>query len=444
MSRANIRLTIGALAVLGAATLPAQPRATAEWPHWRGPAHTGVADAAVPLTWSDTQNVRWKIEIPGRGHSTPVAAGDHLFLTTAIPTGRRTGAPAAGGRGGRGPGGGAGAGEEHRLEVLAVDRATGRIAWQRTAATVTPHEGYHHIYGSFASNAPATDGQRVYAFFGSHGLYAYDLDGTLAWHADPGIRMNMRLAFGEGSGVVIDEGRIFLQYDHQGPGAIVALSAADGKELWRTPRNDNSSWSTPLVVEHAGRRQLVVTADTKVRAYDVATGKVIWEAAGLGTNPIPQPVQFRDLVLVMSGHRDPRLMAIRLGRTGDLTGTDAIVWETTRGASYTATPALHEGTLYVFADNGLLSAFDAATGEPYYAQARLPKPYANKASPLVANGRVYLASEDEDVVVVAAGAELDVLATNTLPDQSFIASPIAVGDTLYLRSRTHLFAIAER
>jgi outer membrane protein assembly factor BamB len=442
MSHTLIRLMFGAVLLLATASLAAQPPGGAQWPQWRGPAHTGVTGAAVPVTWSDTENVQWKIGIPGRGHSTPVAAGDRLFLTTAVPTGKGTGAPAAAGRG-RGPGGGSGAGEEHRLEVIAVDRATGEIAWQRTAATVTPHEGYHHIYGSFASNAPATDGQRVYAFFGSHGLYAYDLDGTLLWRADPGIRMNMRLACGEGSGVVVDRERIFLQYDHQGPGAIVALNAADGKEVWRAPRNDNSSWSTPLVAEHGGRRQLVVTADTKVRAYDVETGKVIWEAAGLGSNPIPQPVQFRDLVLVMSGHRNPRLMAIRLGRTGDLTGTDAIVWETTRGTSYTATPALHDGKLYVFADNGLLSVFDAATGEPHYAQARLPKPYANKASPIVANGRVYLATEDGDVVVVATGAKLNVLATNTLADQSFIASPIAVGNALYLRSRTHLFAIAE-
>jgi outer membrane protein assembly factor BamB len=445
MSNALTRLTVGMLPLLGVVSLLAHPRATAEWPQWRGPLHTGVANAAVPLTWSDTQNVRWKVAVPGRGHSTPVVTGDRLFLTTAIPTGTRPASPPpAGGRGGRGPGGGAGAGEEHRLEVIAVDRATGRIAWQRTAATVTPHEGYHHLYGSFASNAPATDGRRVYASFGSHGVYAYDLDGNLAWRKDPGIRMNMRLAFGEGSGVVLDDGRLYLQYDHEGAGAIIALNADDGEELWRAPRNDNSSWSTPLVVQHGGQKQLVVTADTKVRAYDVRSGKVVWEVAGLGMNPVPQPVQFNDTVLVMSGFREPRLMAVRLGRTGDLTGTDAVAWETTRGTSYTASPALHEGKLYVFSDNGLLSVFDAATGEPHIAQARLPKPYASKASPLVADGRVYLATEDGDVVVASAGAELNVLATNTLADQSFIASPIAVGDTLYLRSRTHLFAISER
>ena len=164
-----------------------------------------MATADVPLTWSDTSNVQWKVEIPGRGHSTPVAAGDRLFLTTAIPTGSAAAAPPAE-AGGRGPGGGAGAGQEHRFEVLAVDRKTGKILWQRTATTAVPHEGYHRIYGSFASNAPATDGQRVYAFFGSRGLYVYDLEGKPLWQKDFGLKMAMRLAFGEGTGAVVHNG----------------------------------------------------------------------------------------------------------------------------------------------------------------------------------------------------------------------------------------------
>ena len=437
----RIRFTAAALALISAAALAAQP-STSNWPHWRGPSHTGVANGNVPLTWSDTQNVKWKIEIPGRGFSTPVAWGNRLFLTTAIPTGKKSEQPPPSGRGGAG--GGAGAGEEHRLEVMAVDRATGKVLWQRTAATRIPHEGYHHLYGSFASNAPATDGQRVYAFFGSRGLFVYDLNGKLLWQKDPEIRMAMRLAFGEGSGVVVDENRVFLQYDHEGPGAIVALNAADGKELWRAPRAESSSWSTPLVVRHNGQKQLVVTAGTKVKAYDVETGKVVWEVAGLGTNPIPQPVQHGDLVLVMSGYRNPKLMAVKLGRTGDLTGTDAVAWETVRGTSYTGSPALHDGRLYVFSDNGLLSVFNATTGEPHYQQSRLPKPYTVKASPLVVNDRVYLATEEGDVVVVKTGSQLEVLATNTLTDHSFVASPIAVGDELYLRSRTHLFCISAK
>lgn len=442
MPRFYVRCWIAAFCLGSVASIAAQKPAVESWPHWRGAAHTGTATGEPPVTWGDTSNVRWKLEIPGRGYSTPVAWGDRLFLTTAVPTGKKTAEAPAAGRGGR-AGGGTGIGEEHRLEVLAVDRATGKVLWQRTAATATPHEGYHHLYGSFASNAPATDGQRLYAFFGSRGLFVYDLNGKLLWQKDLGIKMQMRLAFGEGTGVVVDDGRVYLQFDHQAEGAIIALNAVDGKELWRAPRMDNTSWSTPLIVSHAGAKQLVVTADTKVKAYDVNTGKVVWEVAGLGLNPIPQPVQFRDTVILMSGYRNPRLMAVRLGRTGDLTGTDAIVWETTRGTSYTASPSLHDGRLYIIADNGMLNVFDAATGTPHYVQQRLPKPYNFKASPLVVNDRVYLATEEGDVVVVKAGDTFELLATNTLTDQSFIASPIAVGNNLYLRSRTHLFAIGK-
>ena len=434
-------LSVAILAMSAAAALAGQEKSPGNWPHWRGPHHTGVAEADVPLTWSDTANVRWKVEIPGRGMSTPVVWGDRLFLTTAVPTAAAPAAPAEAG-GGRGPGGGTGAGQEHRFEVLAIDRQSGKVLWQRTATTAVPHEGYHHIYGSFASNPPATDGQRVYAFFGSRGLFAYDLNGKELWKKDLGIKAAMHLAFGEGTGVVVDGGRIYLQYDHNQAGAIIALDAATGNELWRVPRNHRSSWSTPLVVSHGGRKQLVVSAETKVSALDVDTGKVVWEVAALGMNPIPQPVQHGDLVVLMSGYRNPKLLAVKLGRTGDLTGTDAIAWETTRGTSYTASPALHDARLYVIADNGQMSVFNATTGAPAYIQQRLPKPYNFKASPLVVRDRVYLATEEGDVVVVKTGDTHEILATNTLTDQSFIASPVAVGNDLYLRSRTHLFRIS--
>ena len=441
MHRFVFRVAILAVTAAAPMVIVAQsPRPPAAWPHWRGPGHTGATTANVPLTWNDTSNVRWKLEIPGRGFSTPVAAGDRLFLTNAVPTGKKTETAPAAGRGG----GGAGIGEEHRLEVMAVDRASGKILWQHTAVTATPHEGYHRQYGSFASNAPATDGQRVYAFFGSRGLYAYDLNGKPLWQKDFGLKMTMHLAFGEGTGTVVHDGRLYLQFDHNGEGFIVALNAADGKELWRAPRMDHSSWSTPLVVEHAGKKQLVVSADTKVKSYDVDTGKLLWEVAGLGQNPIPQPMQFKDTVILMSGYRNPKLFAVKLGRTGDLTGTDAVIWETTRGTSYTASPSLHDGRLYIISDSGMLNVFDAATGTPHYVQQRLPKPYNFKASPLVVNDRVYLATEEGDVVVVKTGNQFEVLATNTLTDQSFIASPIAIGNDLYLRSRTHLFRISER
>lgn len=406
-----------------------------EWRQWRGPFNTGMAHGDAPLTWNDQANIKWKLAIPGRGHSTPVVTGSRLYFTTAIPTGKRT-APEGRSR----AGGGADSGLEHRFEVIAVDRQSGQVAWQRTATVATPHEGYHRTYGSFASNSPVTDGTRVFAFFGSRGLYAYDLDGVLLWQKDFGVKMRMDMAFGEGTPLTLHDNRLLLHFDHLDLGFLVMLDPATGREIWRTPRTEPFNWAAPYVAQHAGRRQIVMSGLT-VRSYDFETGKLIWEVPGLGENTIPQPVQHRDLVFAMSGHTLKMLMAIPLGQTGKLTAA-ALAWSTARGASYTPSPLLHENRLYVLTDNGLLSNLNATTGVPAYQQARLPKPYSFKASPVGANGKIYLASEDEDVVVVKMGDRLEVLATNTLAGQSFIASPVIVGGDLYLRSQTHLFRVS--
>ncbi len=423
-------MTVAATAVL----LALGSTNTAEWPQWRGPFNTGMAIGDAPVTWG-ASNIRWQLPIPGRGHSTPVIAGHRMFLTTAVPTGQ--GSPP---RGAGRAGGGADAGLEHRFEVLAIDRTTGRLLWQRTAAVATPHEGYHRTYGSFASNSPVTDGARVYAFFGSRGLYAYDMNGTLIWKKDFGVQMRMDMAFGEGTPLTLHDGRLLLHFDHLEKGFLVMLDPETGREIWRTPRTERFNWAAPYVALHEGRRQIVVSGEA-VRGYDFDTGRFLWEAAGLGENTIPQPVQHNDLVFAMSGHTIRMLMAIRLGRSGTLTGTDAVAWSTARGASYTPSPLLHDGRLYVVTDSGMISAFDAATGKPFYQQARLPKPYGFKASPVGAAGKIYLATEEGDVVVVRMGAQLEVLATNTFDNHSFIASPVILGGTIYLRSRTHLFAI---
>lgn len=447
MRHASIRTVASASSVLlCAASLAAQDGrgATADtWGHWRGPAQTGVAAGAAPVRWSDTSNIAWKVDIPGRGHSSPVIWGDRVFLTTAVPTGRKVEAPAAG-RGGRRGDGGAGAQEEHRFEVLALDRASGKIVWRQAAATAVPHEGYHATYGSFASNSPTTDGQRVYVSFGSRGLFAYDMNGTLVWQRDPNLQMRMFQEFGEGVGPVLDEGRLIVLFDHEGEGGFLAvLDAATGREIWRTPRTDGTNWAAPLVVRHAGRKQIVVNSPRQVRGYDYETGKQIWETAGLGLNTIPRAVQHGDSVLVMSGFINPKLMAIQLGREGDLTATDAIKWTATRALSYTASPVLHDGKLYYLTDNGMVSALDAGTGTPVYQQVRLPKPYAIKASPVAAGGMLYFPTEDGDVVVAKIGPVLDVVSTNTLTDHSFVASPAVAGGDLFLRSRTSLFRIRE-
>lgn len=449
---------VGPLLLLtGAFVVNSAPADPAHWPQWRGPFFNGMARTAAPTEFGDAKNVKWKIAIPGRGFSTPVVWGDKMFLTTAVPTGKtaappatesqsQPGAPAGGpGRrgGGGGPGGGAGVGEEHKFVVLCLDRKTGKTLWERTARVATPHEGYHRTYGSFASNSPVTDGRYLYVSFGSRGMYCYDLNGKLIWEKDLGVQMRMRLGFGEGTAPALADNLLIHLFDQESSSFVVALDARTGKEVWRQSRDEVSSWATPLIVEQKGKKQVIIPATNKVRAYDLATGKLVWEVAGLGTNVIPQPVLHNDTVLVMSGHRDPKLMAVRLGREGDLTGTDAVVWSQTRGLSYTASPVLHEGKFYALTDNGVLSCFNVATGAPYYQQQRLPQADSFKASPIGAAGKLYLASESGVVTVVKMGEQFEVLATNTFADQMFIASPIVAEGELFLRSKTHLFCISD-
>jgi outer membrane protein assembly factor BamB len=453
--RGAISGTILVLIVLVVATLNGwsvdSQRNPGHWPQWRGPALNGVTSQPIPVEFGETKNVKWKVAIPGRGYSTPVIWGDRIFLTTAVPTGKKqevaeSPAGSPGGRAGRpgGAGGGAASGEEHRFLVLALDRRTGKTLWERVAKVATPHEGYHRQYGSFASNSPATDGKLVYAPFGSRGVYAYDLDGTLVWERDFGVQMRMRLAFGEGSAPLLYENMLILNYDNEGDSFIVALDKRTGKDVWRVARDEASSWSMPFALTHQGQKQIVLSATNRTRAYDPANGQLLWECGGLGGNVIPTPALQNDILLVMSGYRDPKLMAIRLGGKGDLTGTSSVVWSTTRGTAYTPSPILLDNKYYTLSDNGLLSCFNATTGEPHYLQRRLGEPDTFKASPIAANGKLYLASESGVVSVVRMGAEMEILATNRFEDQMFVSSPIVAEGELFLRSSTHLFCVSEQ
>ena len=421
-----------------------------DWPYWRGPESNGMAVGDAPLHWSDTENVRWRTAIPGRGNSSPVLWGDKIFVTTAVPTGaapekkpasEAKPAPKSG-RGGfnmaaQGPQ------AEHRFDVLCIDRKTGDVLWRRTAKTAVPHEGYHGTYGSFASNSPVTDGKHVYAFFGSRGMYTYDMDGNLVWEKDFGVQMKMRMAFGEGMAPVISGDRLILIFDHEGDSFMVVLDKNSGKEIWRVARDEGTNWAAPLVVDYKGQKQIIVAATKKVRSYDFNTGELLWECGGLGANTIPQPVSDGELVFVMTGYMNPNLMAIRLGRRGDLTGTDAIVWSQTKGNSYTPSPVLYDNKLYVLKDDGMISCYNAGTGEPYYHQTRLPKTYSFKASPVGADGKLYLASENEDVIVIRMGEKYEVLATNTMKDQMFIATPAISQGEIFLRSQNYLYCIGD-
>jgi len=384
-----------------------------------------MARGDAPLRWSDDEHIAWKATVPGRGHSSPVVWGDRIFLTTAVPTNTGDARRSL---------------VEHKFMVLCYDRKTGKLLWEKVARVATPHQATHAQYGSFASNSPITDGQHLWAFFGSRGLYCYTLAGDLVWQKDFGT-LNMFRDFGEGAWTALDGEKLFVVLDQEGESFLLALDKNTGRELWRTPRQGNTNWSGPYIASYNGRKQVIVSATREAAGYDLETGKRVWSARGLGQNTIPAPVAAEGMVFVMSGYRNPNLMAITLGREGDLTGTDAIVWQNQRGNSYTPSPVLFEGKLYVLTDTGMLSCFDAKTGKPYYQQARLPKPYSFKSSPVGANGKLYLASENDDVIVVRMGEKLEVLATNTLKDQMFIGTPAIVENSIYLRGQNTLFCV---
>ena len=428
--------TIAALVMGSLALLQATPDTTSEkyWPQWRGPYATGVSKTAdPPVEWSETKNIRWKVEIPGRGSGTPVIWGDKVFVLTAVPA-VDNGAASHEPRGGqpRVP---------HKFVVMALDRKTGKVAWERTAREHTPHEGAHAQWGTWASSSAITDGERVYAFFDSFGLYAYDMNGKLLWEKDLGDK-KMRQEFGEGQTPVLHGNRIVVQWDHQGQSFITALDKLTGNEIWRADRQEIDSWGTPLVVEHGGRAQVIATAMRKVTSYDLETGKVVWESPGLTMNPIPSAVAEDGLVIVMSGFRGNQLRAVRLAdAAGDISTTSAQVWSLQQDTPYVPSPLLYDGVLYFLKSNsGILSAFDAKTGKPHYQLQRLDGVPNVFASPVGAKGRVYFPGQEGTTLVIKHGPTYEVLAKNTL-DDGFNASPALVDGEMYLRGAKYLYSI---
>ncbi len=432
-------------AITGHLLLALAPQDPAHWPHWRGPEANGVARTAAPTAWSADENVRWKVELPGRGMSSPVIWDDKLFITTAVstdtdepePPPEDSGDDRRGGRGGASP-------SEQSFEVHCLERSSGKTLWREVARVATPHEGYHRTYGSWASASPVTDGERLYVSFGSQGLYAYALDGKQLWSADPGTRLEMRNGFGEGLAPVLAGDALVQVFDHEGTDCILALDRKTGKELWRKSRDEPSTWATPLVTDAGGRLEVVTGGTNRVRSYSPANGELLWECGGLGLNAIPALLRSEDRVLAMSGFRNPRILAIRLGGKGDLTDSEAVVWSSTKGCAYTASPVLCDGLYYTVSDRGLVSCFDAESGEALYLEERLPRGSAVKSSPVAAGEVLYVPTEEGDVHLVRLGPEYQVAGTNSLPEQVFVASPAVAEGALYLRSLTHLFCIAAK
>ena len=431
-------------AVLGRAfaetTATAEPAATRQWPQWRGPLGTGVASHAdPPVEWSETKNVRWKLALPGKGHSTPVVWGDRVFVSTAAPVGEAFPAKYSGARGGHD--------EEpitHRekFTVIAVDRRDGKVIWERTVREEIPHQG-GHFTASLASSSPITDGERVYAHFGSWGLYCLDLEGQMLWQKDFGHLETLH-GHGEGSSPVLYADTLVINWDHEGDSFLVALDKRTGRELWKTPRERASSWSTPIVVENAGKPQVAVSGSQRLRAYDLADGKFIWECEGLSVeNVVASPVAGGGMVFAGSTYDKPAVIAIRLeGAKGDITGTDHVAWQRRRGAPYVPSPLLLGDTLLFLNhfQGGILTRVNARTGEDQPGAFRLPNLHNIFASPVAAAGRVYITSREGLTVVLKDGNPPQVLAQNRLDDQ-FSASAALVGKEIFLRGEKNLYCL---
>jgi len=417
------------------------------WPQWRGPKATGVAPYGdPPIEWSETKNIRWKIQIPGKGLATPVIWGKQIFVLTAVETAKRADPEKVRQLHDELPAWRRGAGHlpsnALQFQIRSIDRETGETLWTRTVQEAVPHEGTH-MDGSWASNSAVTDGEIVIAYFGSHGLSAYDMQGKLQWTKDLGD-MQTRNDFGEGSSPALYENKLIINWDHEGDSFIVVMDKNTGEEIWRQDRDEVTSWSTPLVVEHDGNPQVIVNATGKVRGYDLETGKVLWESDGMTVNTIPSPVYDDGMVYVTSGFRGSALQAIRLSEaSGDITDSDAIAWSYDRDTPYVPSPLLYKNALYfIKVNSGILSCFNATTGERHYGPQRLEDIAGVYASPVAADGRVYLVGRKGVSLVLQHGPEYKVLSKNTLDDR-FDASPVIVGKNLYLRGRENFYCISE-
>lgn len=422
--------------------VPAQPKSgdfTANWPEWRGLYNTGAVNGGnTPVEFSETKNVKWKIEIPGKGNATPVIWGNQVIVQTAVPTDKKVekaGAPAN-------PMAPTQTDLIHQFTVISVDKTSGKTNWKTVVKEELPQERTHEL-GSWASNSPITDGENIFAFFGSRGLFCLDMTGNVKWERNFG-QMDIVASFGEGSSPAIYKDKIFIQWDHQGKSVMYALDKKTGADVWKADREEITSWATPLVVEVNGKAQVITAATNKVRSYDALTGKVVWECTGMTRNVIPNPMYADGILYLLSGFRGNTVKAVDLAKaSGDITGTPAILWEYNQDAPYTPSAVLMDGKLYFLkGNNGIMTCLNAKDGKVLYSNQKVEGINNIFSSPTGNKDKIYVAATNT-VAVVKAGGEFSLLAKNTL-DETFEASPVIVGNDLFLRGAKYLYCISEK
>ena len=437
----------------GLALLLAAAAATSQstdWPSFRGAFARGVADGhPMPTEWDveSGKNIKWKTAIPGLAHSSPVIAGDRVYLTTAVRDGESelvvglygSIAPVED----EGP---------HEFQVLCLDAKTGTVLWSKTAWQGVPAIK-RHPKGSHAASTPATDGEHVVAFWGTEGLYCYDKDGELLWNVDFGVLdagyfAAPKAQWGFASSPVIYEGRVYVQCDVQGESFVAALDVKTGEEVWRTARDEVPTWGTPTVHVTPQRRQLILNGYQHLGGYDLDTGKELWKVAEKGGDiPVPTAVVAHELAFLTNAHgRMSPILAISTAAEGDVpmdaTASDHMAWSQRGGGNYMQTPLVYGDELYCCKDMGVLTCFDARTGEQHYKK-RIEGGVGFTASGVAADGKLYFTSEPGDIFVLEAGTTFKRLAINEM-GETCMATPAISAGTLFIRARHHLFAIAEQ
>jgi outer membrane protein assembly factor BamB len=422
-------------------------RAVDNWPQFRGPESSGVADdPKLPDSWNSTKNVIWKTEIPGSGWSSPVVWGDRIFVTSVVSTvapetpkkglyfgGNRQTVPS----------------DEHRWMVYAVDWKTGKIAWEREVQRGVPASS-HHLKNTYASETPVTDGERVYAYFGNLGLFVFDMDGKPVWSQRWGP-FRTRYGWGTAASPVLHKDRIYVVNDNDDQSFLAALDKRTGKQIWRVERDEASNWSTPYIWESDRGPEIVTSGTRKVRSYDL-NGRLLWELGGMSSIAIPTPFAQHGLLFLASGYvgDDVRpVFAVREGAHGDIslktgeTANQSIAWYLRQAGPYNPSPLVYGNYYYTLLDRGIMTCHEALTGREVYGKQRIdPEASAFTASPWAYNGKIFALSEDGDTFVMQAGAEFKVLGKNPL-DEMCMATPAIVRGNLVIRTATKLYRIGK-